>query len=107
MRMLVVTNRRINNPDATDETLFGEEVNIKGPSEIRLAWVERVENQWRLELVPEPDMVTEENRPSREVFQQFKQQLTDAEQDGRILHSRRPPELCGHAGRELRPPRAL
>ena len=81
MKILIVTNRRLNGINRTDETLFGDEVNIRGASEIRLAWAERNRNRWRLQLVPEPRNMSEERRPSRVAFQDFKQQLIDNEKD--------------------------
>lgn len=81
MRMLIVTNRRINGVRRTDETLFGEDVNISGASNIRFAWAEKVDDQWQLELVPEPRIMTEDRRPSREVFRQFRQLLIDNQKD--------------------------
>ncbi len=68
MAILVATNRNIANRNRTDSGLFGDRVNTKGPSEIRLAWAQRVDGRWRLELVPEPDRLRETNRPSRLVF---------------------------------------
>ena len=41
MRFLVVTNRRLENEDSTDESMFGEKVNLKGPLELRFAWAKR------------------------------------------------------------------
>ena len=68
MAILVVTNRNIVNPDATDVSLFGEGVNAKGPSELRLAWAEYTANDWKLELVPEPDDLNPQTVPSHGVF---------------------------------------
>ena len=62
MAILVVTNRNIRDSSATDEGLFGENVNVKGPSELRLAWAEFKNNRWQLELIGEPDEITAENR---------------------------------------------
>lgn len=39
MKILIVTNRNITN--RTVETLFGEDVNVKGAAELRLAGAER------------------------------------------------------------------
>lgn len=68
MAILVVTNREIRNADADDVTLFGEGVNANGPSEIRLAWAEYVNNRWRLTLIPEPSDMDPGTVPSRGVF---------------------------------------
>ena len=69
MKMLIVTNRKINKASATDENLFGEEVNDKGASELRLAWAEKGPGgKWVLELIGEPRQLTEANAPSRDAF---------------------------------------
>jgi len=68
MAILVATNRNIANRNRNDAGLFGDRVNSKGPSEIRLAWAERINGRWRLDLVPEPDTLRENNRPSRLIF---------------------------------------
>lgn len=68
MAILVVTNRNIVDDRHTDEGLFGERVNAKGPSEIRLAWAQPKRRTWSLELVPEPMELTEDSRPSRQIF---------------------------------------
>ena len=68
MAILVATNRNIANRNRNDPRLFGDRVNSKGPSEIRLAWAERINGRWQLDLVPEPDRLREINRPSRLVF---------------------------------------
>jgi hypothetical protein len=81
MAILVVTNRNINDPSQTDEGLFGEQVNANGPSEIRLAWAEYRGGRWHLELIPEPDLLTEQNRPSRLVFEACRESLLDSGRD--------------------------
>ncbi|MDH3689182.1 MAG: alpha/beta hydrolase [Gammaproteobacteria bacterium] len=68
MAILVVTNRNITDATRTDAGLFGERVNTKGPSEIRLAWAQHRRRRWSLQLIPEPAVLTEANRPSRHVF---------------------------------------
>ncbi len=68
MAILIVTNRNIRNSNATDVTLFGEGVNAKGPSELRLAWAEFKNNDWELDLIGEPDEITADNAPSLQVF---------------------------------------
>lgn len=77
--MLVVTNRNIRNgllhESVGDQLIFGESINDKGPSEIRLAWAENVQDQWQIELIPEPDTLTANNLPSRDVFIQLRETL--------------------------------
>jgi len=68
MAILVVTNRNIRDSNATDVTLFGEGVNAKGPSELRLAWAEFKNGRWQLELIDEPDDITADTAPSLQVF---------------------------------------
>ena len=50
MKFLIVTNRNLRNQNATDENLFGEKPNVRGPSELRLAWAEKLAGAWKLEL---------------------------------------------------------
>lgn len=72
MKLLIVTNRNIRNSAATDETLFGEAVNDKGASELRLAWAQKgAGGKWKLELIPEPSTLTLENIPSQIAFQEY------------------------------------
>ncbi len=72
MKLLVVTNRNIQNSSATDDTLFGEGVNDKGASELRLAWAQKVGGgKWKLELIPEPSTLTLQNIPSQAAFQDY------------------------------------
>lgn len=68
MAILVVTNRNINSANATDVTLFGEGVNQKGPSELRMAWAQYTGEDWALELIREPLSINPANVPSRDVF---------------------------------------
>ena len=77
-KMLVVTNRRLEDAQAKDESMFGELPNDKGPGEVRLAWAERDDKGWRVTLVEEPDPLHHDNLPSRHVFADFKQRLVDA-----------------------------
>lgn len=78
MKFLVVTNRNIRNSSATDETLFGEWVNDRGPSEFRLAWAQRnSRGRWRLDLIEEPPTLTMDNLPSRVAFREFVAALAD------------------------------
>lgn len=72
MKTLIITNRKVNNSNATDETLFGEQVNDKGASELRLAWAEKGPGgKWVLELIGEPNQLAEDNMPSREAFNEY------------------------------------
>lgn len=68
MAILVVTNRNIRDANAGDVSLFGEGVNAKGPSELRLAWAEYTGTDWKLELVAEPADLNPGTVPSRGVF---------------------------------------
>lgn len=54
MKMLVVTNRRLENATTTNASLFGEHPHVNGPGEIRLAWAEKKGNKWLLSLISEP-----------------------------------------------------
>jgi len=82
MRLLIVTNRKISNSDANDITLFGEKVNDKGASELRLAWAEKgAGGKWKLDLIPEPDPLTIDNIPSREAFREYVQILREKNMD--------------------------
>ena len=82
MKILVVTNRKINNSSATDHTLFGEQVNDKGASELRLAWAEKgAGGKWNLVLIPEPSRLTPENIPSLAAFREYVQILNAKKMD--------------------------
>ncbi|MDJ0957949.1 MAG: alpha/beta hydrolase [Arenicellales bacterium] len=77
MAILVVTNRNINDSNATDVSLFGESTNAKGPSEIRLAWAQFNNGDWELELIEEPPVLTPYTVPSRDVFASCVDSLQD------------------------------
>lgn len=70
--MLLATNRNIVSSNfkngVGDDGGFGEEVNDKGPTELRLARVSRPKSGWRLALVPEPPVLDQANLPSRAEF---------------------------------------
>lgn len=70
--MLLATNRNVVssnfNNNVGDENGFGEEVNKKGPTELRFANVKRLARKWRVELVPEPKNLDQDNLPSRMQF---------------------------------------
>ncbi len=76
-KMLVVTNRRLENETATDESMFGENPNINGPAEVRLAWAEKEGRKWCLTLISESPNLTSDNLPSKSVFKEFKKLLID------------------------------
>ncbi|NEO97395.1 MAG: alpha/beta hydrolase [Symploca sp. SIO2E9] len=67
--MIIITNRSVNEL-ANDETMFGETPNAKGIDEIRLAKADydAEENQWNLELIPEPDSLDPNNLPTQQLF---------------------------------------
>ena len=77
IRMLVVTNRRLENETATDESMFGENPNINGPAEVRLAWAEKQGRKWNLSLISESSDIRPDNLPSKNVFKEFKKLLLD------------------------------
>ena len=71
--MLLATNRNLVesnfNNGIGDEHGFGENVNAKGPTELRFARVTRPASGWRLALVDEPGPLDPENPPSRAEFE--------------------------------------
>lgn len=71
--MLLATNRNLVSSNfkngVGDAGGFGEEVNEKGPTELRLARVSRPQSGWRLALVPEPPVLDQTNLPSRAEFE--------------------------------------
>ncbi|MDJ0811397.1 MAG: alpha/beta hydrolase [Desulfobacterales bacterium] len=82
MKLLIVTNRKINDSSASDVTLFGEQVNDNGASELRLAWAEKGPGgKWKLSLIPEPAPLTPDNVPSREAFHDYVQILREKNMD--------------------------
>ncbi|MCP3871368.1 MAG: hypothetical protein GY703_25350 [Gammaproteobacteria bacterium] len=40
-KMLVVTNRCLEDKNVNNESMLGEKTNKKGPAEVRLAWAEK------------------------------------------------------------------
>ncbi len=78
--MLIITNRKINKGSfkggVGDHEAFGDEVNAKGPNEVRLANAEKVDGRWRVRLIKEPGIITEKNVPSRKAFAQVRDHLT-------------------------------
>jgi esterase/lipase superfamily enzyme len=77
--MIIVTNRDINesnlNNGIGDHKLFGDKVNANGPNEVRLALATKTDNQWEVELLEEPEVVTEGNLPSKKVFNDLRNKL--------------------------------
>lgn len=85
--MLIVTNRNINQDryenGVADEFAFGEQVNTKGPNEIRLAHAKKVKTganagDWHIKLVKEPRNLTAENLPSKHEFAALRKRLQKA-----------------------------
>ena len=71
MKLLVVTNRNVENKSAGDETLFGEGVNCKGPCELRLAWAKRKKKKWSLQLIKEPHNFKHKCAPSKAALSEY------------------------------------
>lgn len=71
--MLVATNRSINESNfkngVGDQNGFGEQLNSKGPNELRFANATKLEGKWVVELVKEPTNITTANAPSRKLFE--------------------------------------
>lgn len=71
--MLLATNRNLNENNfkngVGDEGGFGEEVNSKGPTELRFARITRSQSGWKLALIAEPSPLDPANLPSRAEFE--------------------------------------
>lgn len=80
MTILIVTNRNLQSGKSGSE-LFGEKPNTKGLAEIRLAWAKKSRGNWKVDLVNEPPVISEETRPSRMVFNTLRQSLIDDNRD--------------------------
>ena len=56
--MLIVTNRNIVTSnfknEIGDEGAFGDQVNAKGPNEVRFVHADKVNGKWQMRLVKEP-----------------------------------------------------
>ena len=67
--IIIVSNRNVNE-DATDDTVFGEQTNIQGINELRVATASYNANtgQWEVNLLPETN--DDRNPPSRVIFEQ-------------------------------------
>ncbi len=81
MAILIVTNRNVNT-GRTDDTLFGDGFNRKGPAELRFARAEHDGNggNWRLRLIPETG-ISPTNLPSRRLFEESRGALIDGKRD--------------------------
>jgi esterase/lipase superfamily enzyme len=77
--MLIITNRNIIKSNFKngigDEGAFGDEVNSKGPNEVRLAYANHTRGKWQVKLVDEPRQINEDNIPSRNEFDKLKKNL--------------------------------
>ena len=79
--MLIITNRNINRSNFVngvgDENAFGDEMNIKGANETRLAHAEKVNGKWEVRLIKEPSRITSNNIPSKKAFADMVAKLAD------------------------------
>ena len=77
--MLIITNRNIvkNNfkNGIGDSGAFGDGVNSKGPNEVRLAHAEKVSGKWKVKLIKEPSVITENNIPSKTELDRLRSKL--------------------------------
>jgi len=77
--MLIITNRNIKKSNFTngvgDHNAFGDDINAKGPNEVRLATAKKVRGKWQVELVKEPSSFTASNAPSRKMFDSLRKRL--------------------------------
>ncbi|QOL25852.1 alpha/beta hydrolase [Thalassotalea sp. LPB0316] len=77
--MLVITNRKINKSNfingVGDHNAFGDEPNVKGPNETRIAHAEKVNGKWQVRLMSEPSKITANNIPSRKAFNELRDKL--------------------------------
>ena len=76
MSITIVTNRNVIE-GATDDTLFGDEFNRKGPCELRIAKADYAAGKWQISLVDEPASLDETTLPSRLVFDEVRKNLID------------------------------
>lgn len=80
--MLLATNRNLvaaKLPGGVgDETAFGEELSRQGASDLRFAHVSRVDKTWRVALVPEPQPLSADTLPSRNVFRDLAQHCSQS-----------------------------
>ena len=83
--MLVATNRNVNESNFKngigDQNGFGEQLNSKGPNELRFARATSSSGKWAVELVKEPANLTSENLPSQKEFEKLAKQCTTAKRN--------------------------
>lgn len=79
--MLIITNRNINESKfkngVGNHEAFGDNVNAKGPNEVRLARGTKVDGEWKIELVTEPSPLSRNNLPSYEEFRRVRMKLQE------------------------------
>lgn len=77
--MLIVTNRKINKKNFKNgignEKAFSDKVNKKGPNEVRLAHVQKIDGEWEVRLVDEPSVLKPETLPSKVEFEKLRDRL--------------------------------
>ena len=76
MSIIIVTNRNLV-AGATDDALFGDEYNTKGPSELRIAKADYASGSWQVSLVEEPEPLDPAALPSRMIFDEVRRSLID------------------------------
>lgn len=74
-RVLVVTNRTLQNPRSSRVDMFGESLHAPDMPNVRLAHARMTPGGWSLNLVPEPDQINQHNSPSHAVFRSFSNAL--------------------------------
>ena len=77
--MIIITNRKMNKGKfingVGNHEAFGDEVNLKGPNEIRIAHAEKKDGNWEIRLKNEPSNLTQNNLPSKKTFEEIKEKL--------------------------------
>lgn len=73
--MLVVTNRNVRKEGTSDEKAFGEDVNKKGPNELRVAIATHDDGKWTVDVIPETGKPDPVNPPSRIEFKKVRDRL--------------------------------
>lgn len=81
MKILVVSNRKVEAAGGKDGLVFGEDPNVEGAANIRLAWATHDGTSWSVELIREPRNLNADNLPSTDVFKQFRTQMVDNNKD--------------------------
>ena len=83
--MLIITNRKVNESNfkngVGDHNAFGDQINSKGPSEVRLAKAEKVDGKWLVRLIKEPPQLSGDNLPSKSEFTHFRNYLTETKKN--------------------------